>query len=237
MADMADTILNALKNPLCQCTIGYAPNGSLYCAFSAYLRGHTQIVDNGDTVNCSSVFITRSTDGGQTWVTPVNFTPDGPGTNNGPYLENKYPSLVPNANTTNPSDSIAIVYFRDMKAGDFVNVAGWGIAPGYQIFRKGLSPIGILNPGQIASKFSLQQNYPNPFNPVTTIEYSIPKNSLVTIKVYDIIGREVRTLINSNLVAGNHMVQFDARDLSSGAYFYRITAGDFTDTKKMILTK
>ena len=85
--------------------------------------------------------------------------------------------------------------------------------------------------------FSLSQNYPNPFNPVTMISYSIPQKGLVTVKVFDVTGRLVRTLVNETMEAGNNSVMFDASSLSSGVYFYNIESGSFTDTKKMILVK
>lgn len=86
-------------------------------------------------------------------------------------------------------------------------------------------------------EYNLSQNYPNPFNPTTQINYSVPKTSLVTIKVYDILGKEVATLVNKEKTAGNYPVQFNATSLSSGVYFYRLQAGDYIETKKMILLK
>jgi hypothetical protein len=85
--------------------------------------------------------------------------------------------------------------------------------------------------------YSLNQNYPNPFNPRTTIAFSLRENSLVTLKVFDILGREVAVLVNGVLTAGNHQVQFDGNRLESGVYFYEIRAGNFRDVKKLILTK
>ncbi|HMQ78680.1 MAG TPA: alpha/beta fold hydrolase [Ignavibacteria bacterium] len=85
--------------------------------------------------------------------------------------------------------------------------------------------------------FSLSQNYPNPFNPVTMINYSIPQKGLVTIKVYDVTGKLVKTLVNETMEAGSSSVLFDASSLSSGVYFYNIVSGSYTDTKKMILVK
>ena len=81
------------------------------------------------------------------------------------------------------------------------------------------------------------QNYPNPFNPITTIDYSIPKESFVTIKVYDMLGREVATLINEEKNAGEYSVKFNGSILASGVYLYRMKAGNFIQTKKMILMK
>lgn len=88
---------------------------------------------------------------------------------------------------------------------------------------------------QVPENFSLSQNYPNPFNPSTTIEYSIPQAGLVTIQVYDILGREVATLVNEEKQRGSYSVNFNASNLSSGIYFYRLQASSFIETKKMIL--
>jgi len=88
------------------------------------------------------------------------------------------------------------------------------------------------------SDFSLEQNYPNPFNPSTVINFSVPnENTLVSLKIYNSLGQEVGTLINQVVPAGNHEVQFDASGLSSGVYFYILNAGNFVDSKKMILMK
>ncbi len=84
---------------------------------------------------------------------------------------------------------------------------------------------------------SLEQNYPNPFNPVTTIKYQIPELSFVILKVYDVLGREVVTLVNEEKQTGSYEVEFDATSLSSGIYFYRLQAGSFVETKKMVLIK
>jgi hypothetical protein len=89
----------------------------------------------------------------------------------------------------------------------------------------------------IPEKYSLAQNYPNPFNPVTKINFAIPKQGFVTLKVYDILGREIRSLVNEVKPAGNYSVDFNASELSSGVYFYRIESGSFTDIKRMVLIK
>jgi len=86
-------------------------------------------------------------------------------------------------------------------------------------------------------RFALDQNYPNPFNPSTTIEYQLPTNSRVILKLYDILGREVRTLVDEQQVVGNHRVTLDAGRLASGVYFYRLQAGTIYNTKKLVLLK
>ena len=97
---------------------------------------------------------------------------------------------------------------------------------------------GMIDYNELPSKFSLMQNYPNPFNPTTIITYSLPKTSIVSLKIFDIVGREVDTLIkNKTVSAGMHEVSFDAFNLPSGIYFYNLHAGDFSNTKKMLLIK
>jgi len=99
-------------------------------------------------------------------------------------------------------------------------------------------PIGIRNISTIVpEKYNLEQNYPNPFNPSTKIKFSIPANSLVKVRIFDILGKEVTTLINEKLSAGIYEVNFNANGLSSGVYFYRLEAGNFTDIKRMMLVK
>ena len=85
--------------------------------------------------------------------------------------------------------------------------------------------------------FVLNQNYPNPFNPSTTISYSIPEKSFVSIKIYNVLGNVVASLVNNQVDAGEHNVQFNAAGLSSGVYFYTIKAGNFSATKKLMLLK
>ena len=89
----------------------------------------------------------------------------------------------------------------------------------------------------VPSTLALEQNYPNPFNPSTTISYDLPMNGLVTLKVYDVLGREVKTLVNERQSVGSHSVAFNASNLPSGVYFYRLQAGTYHDTKKLLLLK
>jgi hypothetical protein len=85
--------------------------------------------------------------------------------------------------------------------------------------------------------FFLGQNYPSPFNPETTIEFSLPKSSFVTLRVFDVLGKEINVLISKQMQAGSYRFRWDAQNLPSGVYFYRLKAGNFTDTKKTILLK
>jgi len=89
----------------------------------------------------------------------------------------------------------------------------------------------------IPERFSLSQNYPNPFNPVTNIEFRIAESGFVSLKIFDLLGKEVTTLVSSNLTPGFYKYDFDASGLPSGVYFYQLSAGDFTETKKLTVVK
>lgn len=97
--------------------------------------------------------------------------------------------------------------------------------------------VGITGNNEIPLKFALEQNYPNPFNPATVIKYQLPKSAFVKISVFDILGKEVKTLVNEQKDAGYQQVEFNGGDLASGLYIYKIEADGFTDVKKMMLVK
>lgn len=90
---------------------------------------------------------------------------------------------------------------------------------------------------QMPKEYKLEQNFPNPFNPTTSINYSIPKSGLVTLKVYNVFGQEVSTLVNEVKNNGNYSIDFNASNLSSGVYYYELTSGNFVQTKRMMLIK
>jgi hypothetical protein len=93
------------------------------------------------------------------------------------------------------------------------------------------------DPQTYINSYQLQQNYPNPFNPTTTIEFAIPKAGFVTLTIYDVLGEKVATLVSENLTVGSYQYQWDARDLASGVYFYRLEVSDFTKSRKMLLIR
>ena len=98
--------------------------------------------------------------------------------------------------------------------------------------------IGIKNiSSEVPAVFSLQQNYPNPFNPTTNIEFAIAKSGFVNLKVYDILGKEVITLVNETKSAGRYLVDFDGSNLTSGVYFYKLETNEFSNIKKMLMIK
>jgi len=97
--------------------------------------------------------------------------------------------------------------------------------------------VGIRDELTLPTEFNLEQNYPNPFNPSTTIKYGIPERTFVELRIYDILGREVEVLVNEEKEAGYYKVNYDAAKLASGIYIYRLQAGSFVETKKMVLMK
>jgi hypothetical protein len=120
----------------------------------------------------------------------------------------------------------------------------------YTVSRGGISSLGSFGVGKfghitvdvsetkvLPSVFSLNQNYPNPFNPATSISFFVPKDGHVSLKVFDILGKEIATIVDRNMESGEHHYEWNASDYASGIYFYRITAGDFVQTKKMMLLK
>ena len=104
------------------------------------------------------------------------------------------------------------------------------------LFGVNFMEINIYGNGVI-STYDLFQNYPNPFNPTTTIKYQIPKSGNVTLKVYDILGAEVATVVNEEKIAGKYEANFNASSLSSGVYLYKLQANEFVSVKKMVVVK
>jgi hypothetical protein len=162
---------------------------------------------------------------------------------------NLYRNIVKNPNT---SSLVAVIYVPDsMKVNtgltNGVKYYFWlKAADRYCINRvSGFSqpdsvvpnPVGIVQNAEIPKVFKLYQNLPNPFNPTTTIKFDVPKKSLVTLVIYDAIGREVANLVNAPTNAGSYQITWYAGDFPSGVYFCKIKAGDYTDVKKMILVK
>ena len=123
----------------------------------------------------------------------------------------------------------------------FINETTGFIAGGDGLILKtttGGEPIGIIQTSTvIPAKYYLSQNFPNPFNPVTNIKFDIPKSMLVKISVYDILGKEISILANEEMNAGSYSVDWDASNYPSGVYFYKITARDYSESKKMVLVK
>jgi hypothetical protein len=142
----------------------------------------------------------------------------------------------------NPGNGITYSFIGDSGVGKISNIkSGFGKVSFNQIRNNKIhlfaSAEKISNSTNLPTVYSLMQNYPNPFNPATTIKFEVPKNGLVTLKVYDVLGAEVASLVNEEKSVGRYEVNFNASSLASGVYFYQLKAGSFIDTKKMILVK
>jgi hypothetical protein len=179
-----------------------------------------------------------SLDGGDTWTEAEKFTPDSP------LRDFRHPSMPPilTVNTTdNNSVDVHIVMVGDSLPGSTVQVAApmvVGVTASYYHFTTTIDIVGVDDDVVgTPNDFILEQNYPNPFNPNTSIKYSIAERNAVSLKVYDVLGNEVATLVNTSQDAGAYEIDFDAASLASGLYFYTLQAGNFTSTKKMILLK
>jgi photosystem II stability/assembly factor-like uncharacterized protein len=138
---------------------------------------------------------------------------------------------------TSPVGTVNFFHFDFVRVGS--TVTGFAANPAGAIIKLTETVTTISTENSIVpGEFKLNQNYPNPFNPSTTISFSLPKSEFVTLKVYNVLGKEVATLINKKLDAGNYNELFEApSDLTSGVYFYKLTAGSFSDTRKLTLIK
>jgi len=161
--------------------------------------------------------------GTEWWVTPMS-TPVYYSSNNGANWTTQY---------TAPAGSF--YHLTKARTGNTI----WGVRSNGGISRYG-SPLTGVTPivtTNVPENYTLSQNYPNPFNPITRINFSISRNGFVTLKIYDVLGREITTLVNEVKNAGNYIVDFNASNLSSGVYFYKLEVNGFADVKKMTLVK
>jgi len=206
------------------------------------------------TFDCSSTpGIHRTTDGGENWEVmtteiwekgeDIEFIPDDPSkiwvlTQHTVYFSSDT-GRTWTEQFSNPDIMYWDIVFTDSEHG-------WLTAhdsPNYYLYytsNGGMGGIVSVKEEQllgILGGYNLYQNYPNPFNPTTTINYQIPELSFVTLKVYDVLGNEIVILVNDEIPTGSYDTEFNAEDLPSGIYFYRITTNNFTNTKKMILLR
>jgi hypothetical protein len=227
-------------------SLGIDPaTGFLYCVFTANPPGDTSAAayPNGE------LFVSCSEDGGLNWSPATNLTnTPTPGCTPGNCDDDDYPSLAEIVN-----DTLHIVYINDLDAGGAVRPEGsWTLNPvRYLKVPASTLPcqVGVeeekdrVNP----KSFTLSQNVPNPFEKGTTISYTLPKKSNVSLKVYDITGREVVRLLKGEMDAGYHTLRWDGKDetgkeVSSGIYFYRVKsrigqASEFTKARKMVVLR
>jgi hypothetical protein len=211
-------------------------NQSLVTPVSASYSASTLIVDmayqpypTSPPFAQDSLIINTSTNGGSTWVSLVRLGPTQLQTTPSASTQFSAPTAGQWVKRTYnlPANVNKIEFFAKSQFGNHLYLDSICIRD-----ITGVTPIGLV-PGE----YSISQNYPNPFNPATKISFNLPKAGVVKLVVFDILGKEVATLVNGFTPSGTHDVDFNAAALSSGVYFYRIEAGDFTATKKMLLVK
>ena len=213
-------------------------------------------IDENTGWTTGSVYtILKSTDGGASWTNlllnhPINNGDSPPAiftsvyfinANTGWYTSSHsfggtvYKSLNGGSNwgIDFPTTSNEKLYAINFSSANY----GWAVGEaGTVISTSGRSITSISN-NNLTDKYSLSQNYPNPFNPVTIVKFQIKDSRFVTLKIYDITGKEVEILVNEKKSPGVYAVTFDGGKLSSGVYFYKLIAGDFSETKRMIMIK
>jgi hypothetical protein len=159
-----------------------------------------------------AIAISGSTSGWTQFTVPIFYSPGSP----------------------NPDNTIIFIAIADTAGAGETGTIG---SMGYVDYLTFSDPTDVQQIDGLPEGFFLSQNYPNPFNPSTHIEYSIPEESFVELKVYDILGNEVATLVNDQQAAGVYRADFDADNKSAGLYFARLTANEFTKVIKMTLLK
>ena len=202
-------------------TIGKTGN-TLVIVFQAFQRD-----TSAAGFNFGDLFYCKSTNLGVTWSAPVNLT-------NTPNLDERYPSI----SRWNETGFINMTWQEDTQPGSAAFTDNAPLSRARQVFYKlPVPPVGVDEQNGTPNAFHLSQNYPNPFNPETKIDYRVGQAGLVTIKVYNTLGQEVATLLNENLNPGQYQVTFAGNNLPSGVYVYKMTAGSYVESKKMVLMK
>jgi photosystem II stability/assembly factor-like uncharacterized protein len=210
---------------------------------------------NGLSSNCFGGLgnrINKTTDGGVTWTALQN-VPTTPSTYFISYVKGTQGSYVitstsnigfpeqtipGSAYSTDDGSSWTLIDNLPHHKAEFISdQAGWSGGVNDSVYKWIGLPTDVKENPVTVNNFSLFQNYPNPFNPSTVIKYSIPTSEFVTLKVYDVLGNEVATLVDEQKSAGTYQVSFNASGLSSGVYFYTLTSGNFMATKKLILLR
>jgi hypothetical protein len=179
----------------------------------------------------TDIYAAMSLDNGQTWSQPFKLA--------GEEGQMDHFPQIGQIEVVGGEYHIHLLWFYDTNPGESINAES-DFSEGAWIYQEVVVEIGTgIEPdgSMIAEGFQLRQNYPNPFNPVTAISFTMNRASKVNLEVYNVLGEKVATLVNGQKPAGEHVVEFDATNLSSGLYFYTLTAGEFKETRKMVLMK
>lgn len=217
-------------------TIAYMQGGnSIFVSWTEPdIVGSTETVLNDKWVG--QVWYNYSNNGGATWSGATQLTSS---TNAGKYWVSADRRLT----TAGANPNVARAHLAYLQDQDNRSVIGTDAGANPNLMKPWIyrwidfAITGVDDRTGLPQDYNLSQNFPNPFNPATKITFSLPKEGFVTLKVYNTLGQEVKTLVNEIHRAGNHEVDFDAPNLPSGVYFYKLSAGSFLSTKKMVLLK
>jgi len=206
--------------------------------FAGQMLGIVYRLDNADPTPGTLVGERIDAGNSRNIASPVDagYYPDGCGLSNGSYPLYRWVNQTVNDTLAAIGRYTANYEVRSMFADPRYFTGGSLLPTLTALINGALTAVNPLN-NEVPMVYSLSQNYPNPFNPVTNIKFSIPAAGNVKLVIFDILGREVKTLLNDVKPAGNYVVDFNAAELSSGAYFYRLESGNFVETKKMLLVK
>lgn len=243
-ADTTATLLtnNEPGNALCGLnypTLSEGPNGELVCLWMEWEDDGTGLPvmatpTGGVEIFCTDIWGAYSVDAGFTWSDPFWVAGTAGESDAFPYITKNF-----HYNAANDSLVLDIAYMWDTNAG----VSLFGDSDASECiwyYEQVVVPVpvtGIENETQVAQTYSLEQNFPNPFNPTTEIRFNISKASDVSLEVFNVLGEKVATLVNGNVQAGDHTAIFEGANFASGVYFYQLTAGDFVQSRKMLLVK
>ena len=223
-------LINDGFTPICRGTIGRSEdNTALICT---YCVSRAEVFPSIDGDNYFDVYLAWSYNGGASWYGREKLT-----NFSGPLRDCRYPNLAPVNDVGGYYYFANIEYLNDSIPGSAVHGAIESPAQQHFMRVRFPGPEGVINTGDLPERFSLSQNYPNPFNPVTQIKFSVSKSVFVALTVYDAAGKEITKLVNENKNTGEYKVVWNAESYPSGVYFYKLEAGNYAITKKMVLIK
>ena len=212
--------------------IGVDENGIIILTFTGFVGDSTDL-DPASNYAYAEIWAAASADNGLQWGEPVNLT-------NSIDIDDRYPYL----SNWNEAGKLTVMYQTSTIAGSALQGEGGAGEQDYLVLKADIpstepyiGPNSVKQVSSVPASYQLEQNYPNPFNPSTAIRFSLEKNSLVKLTVYNMLGERVAVLADGYLNAGTHEATWNAASLSSGLYFYRLEAGNTTLTRKMTLMK
>lgn len=223
-------ISGAWNRSICKMSLGVEQGSNNL--FATWTQFDTSDVSAGGFGN-GDLYVSWSTDGGSNWETPINMTDtQTPGCFPGECDSDHWSSLCPVVD-----DYLHVFYTNDKDAGGIVQTEGAATENPMRYLMFPNPALGVEDNNNRPVNFSLNQNYPNPFNVNTVISFSLKEAGPVSIDVFDITGAKVTTLVDGTMNAGNHEVLWNASDVASGVYYYKLTANNVSETKQAVLIK